>query len=67
MLLIELSEEAKVVIFRLASVVFTLRDDNLVQRPPNRQRSSPQSRERSHKSRHSRLHRVIAQDGRVLR
>jgi hypothetical protein len=31
-------------VFRLASTAFTLRDDNLVQRPPRRQRSSPQSR-----------------------
>jgi hypothetical protein len=41
MLLIELREEAEAVVFRLASTAFTLRDDNLVQRPPRKQRSSP--------------------------
>jgi hypothetical protein len=35
------------VVFKLASVAFTLRDDCLVQRPPRKQRSSPQSRQRS--------------------
>jgi hypothetical protein len=59
-LLIELREEVEAVVFRLASVVFTLREDSLVQRPLSRQKSSPQSREMSHRSRHNRLHHVIA-------
>jgi hypothetical protein len=66
-LLIKLREEVEVVVFRLASAAFTLRDDSLVQRPPRKQRSSPQSRQRRHRSRHCRLHRVVAQDERVLR
>jgi hypothetical protein len=51
----------------LLNVASTLRGDSLVQRPLSRQGSSPQSRERSQRSRHNSLHRVIAQDGRVLR
>jgi hypothetical protein len=61
------SEEAEAVVFRLVSVVSTLRDDSLVQKPPSRQKSSQQSRKRSHRIRHRRLHSVVAQDGRVLR
>jgi hypothetical protein len=62
-LLITLREEAEAVVFRLVSVVSTLRDDSLVQKPPSRQKSSQQNKKRSHR----RLHSIVAQDGRVLR
>jgi hypothetical protein len=62
-----LSEVVEAMVFRLVSVAFTLRGDSLVQRPPSKLRSSPQSNERNQRSRHSSLHHVIAQDRHVLR
>jgi hypothetical protein len=66
---------AEAVGFTLASVAFILKVDSLVQRPLRRQRThlqsspqrSPQRRQRRQRSTPFRLHRVVAQDVRVLR
>jgi hypothetical protein len=64
-------EVAEAVGFILASVAFILKDDSLILRPQRGQRthlqSSPQRTLRRQRSRPFRLHRVVAQDIRVLR
>jgi hypothetical protein len=57
-------EVAEAVGFILASVAFILMDDSLVLRRQRGQRTHLQRRQRS---RQFRLHRVVAQDVRVLR
>jgi hypothetical protein len=62
---------AEAVGFTLVSVAFILKVDSLVLRPQRAQRthlqSSPQRTQRRQRSRPLRLHRVIAQDVRMLR
>jgi hypothetical protein len=64
-------EVAGVVVFVLVRVAFTLKVDNLVQRPQRRQwmplQSSLQRIQRRLRSRQFRLHSVVAQDVRELR